>query len=115
MKPLTQISCIKRTVRGSSGVSAERVLLNDSVEKANIMKARTGYSKLFCKLVNKQRSNIRNSVDDLYDDGTCYSGPGNVLEVVRRHFPDLAKALENKNVDSVYHAQVQIEIDMLPM
>ena len=51
-----------------------------SNEKQDIMTSRTRNTKLFYKLVNKQRGSLKNNIDDLYVGDSRYSGTEGVLD-----------------------------------
>ena len=58
------------------------------------MTSRTRNTKLFYKLVNKQRGSLKNNVDDLYVGDSCYSGTEGVLDGFKVQDNNLKQEIE---------------------
>ena len=80
-----------------------------SEEKLKIITTRTRDSRLFHKLVNKQRGHGRNFIEDLQVGDTTFNGENQVLQGFKEHFESLENDSTNAKYDDKYHAQVDNE------
>ena len=80
-----------------------------SEEKLKIITTRTRDSRLFHKLVNKQRGNVRNFIEDLQVGDTTFNGENQMLQGFKEHFESLANDSTNAKYDDKYHTQVDNE------
>lgn len=84
----------------------------DANDRLKIINARSGNSKVFHSLVNKQRKRSQNFIDDLNVAKDLYTGE-NVIHGFRQHFECLAKESDNELFDPAFHSQVKFEVDCI--
>jgi len=82
-------------------------------ERDQIMKARCQDSKLFYKLINRQRGKLGGAIVDLNVGSSCYSGTESVLEGFKIHFENLAQQSEDDNFDANYHNHIIQELEAI--
>ena len=66
--------------------------------------------KLFYRLVNTQRGNLRHCVNKLSVDNTVYKSDREILSAWRQHFSSLATPTDNQDFDEEYRQQVASEM-----
>ena len=86
------------------------VARNLAAERDEIMSTRTRDTKLFYKLINRQRATGRNMIDDLYVGDSCFTGQEGILDGFKVHFENLAKESNNDVFDSEYHVMIENEV-----
>ena len=79
------------------------------LEKEKIIYTRTRDTKLFYRLVNKQRKSLTMHIDDLNVDGICFS-QDNILEGFKQHFGKLAEPSSGHNYSQDYNNVVSHEV-----
>ena len=84
-----------------------------SEEKFKIISTRTRDSRLFHKLVNKQREHGRNSIEELQVGKASFSGTSEILQGFRKHFESLANGITDSKYDEKYHNQVLLEVESI--
>ena len=83
-----------------------------SDNKREIMDARREDSKLFHKLIRRQRGVSDSKISELDVNGTTYKGK-NVISGWKTHFQTLATPSDNLNFDKHYIEHVQQDVDVI--
>ena len=78
--------------------------------RQQILDAKSSDMKLFYRLVNKQRGNLRHCVNELSVDSTVYKSDSEILSAWRQHFSSLATPSDNPDFDEEYRQQVASEM-----
>ena len=83
--------------------------LNTQEKYEEIMQAKVEDTKLFYRLVNKQRSCIKTATDVLHFDGKSFSSSVDVAGAFSEHFQQLATSSNNPLFDAEYENQVTFD------
>ena len=79
--------------------------------RQEILDARSEDTKLFHKLIKRQRDQLKFCVNDLHIDGKIYSGAGaGIMRGWFEHFKPLATPSENPDFDENYRRLVDLEV-----
>jgi len=81
--------------------------------KEEIMNARTFDTKLFHKLIRKQRKTGSDFITDLHVNGQQYTGNENVIQGFKTHFEQLACVDDDLTYDEEFNNIVQTEYESL--
>lgn len=99
----------RQDYRNAVRVEMARRRLKDRDE---IMNGKFTDTKLFHKLINKQRKTKLQVIEDINVDNTTYTGD-NILLGFKRHFQLLAEQNNNTSYDEQYHRIVEQEIPII--
>ena len=82
-------------------------------QRQEILDARPTDTKLFYRLINKQRGNVRHCVNELSANGEVYKTDGDILTGWRDHFMSLATPSDDAKFDMKYSRIVSEEIPII--
>ena len=82
-------------------------------QRQEILDARPTDTKLFYRLINKQRGNVRHCVNELSANGEVYKADGDILTGWRDHFMSLATPSDDAKFDMKYSRIVSEEIPII--